>query len=280
MDTDAAPHEWPGIEVVGQGCNSHAIAAQMDRDLNELQRRSGLRSNGKEPGRELVRIVEELPTLAADIQDDIDAIDWKETGEKKPENTATNWLKRLLRRGRKYKMMVVLVSQSFNVKSLKIEGEGDLRENLTVIYLGGKSYKLLSTIKDKTLREKTEQWLKVQARPALVDVGGILMRFPVPDLSGAQVVEPYSPPSDDDDVIDVVGYAAANAATAKTIRLDDGEEISIDWANATYKLVKGYLEQGFTKTMILESMGYKGSQYAKGKDLWEKLETQFGGFGG
>jgi archaellum component FlaC len=178
MDTDAAPHEWPGIEVVGQGCNSKAIAAQMDRDLNELQRRSGLRSNGKEPGRELVRIVEELPTLAADIQDDIESIDWKEEGEKKPENTATNWLKRLLRRGRKYKMMVVLVSQSFNVKSLKIEGEGDLRENLTVIYLGGKAHKLLSTIKDKETRERTAQWLRSQARPALVDVGGILMRFP------------------------------------------------------------------------------------------------------
>jgi archaellum component FlaC len=281
MDTDAAPHEWPGIEVVGQGCNSKAIAAQMDRDLNELQRRSGLRSNGKEPGRELVRIVEELPTLAADIQDDIDSIDWKEVGEKKPENSATNWLKRLLRRGRKYKMMVVLVSQSFNVKSLKIEGEGDLRENLTVIYLGGKSYKLLSTIRDKALREKTEQWLKSQVRPALVDVGGILMRFPVPDLSGAQLVESYNPSADDDDVIDVVGYEAAAKAqggASKTIRLDDGEEISIDWAETTYKLIKGYLDQGFTKTMILESVGYKGSQYAKGKDLWEKLETQFGGF--
>jgi hypothetical protein len=107
------------------------------------------------------------------------------------------------------------------------------------------------------------------------------MRFPVPDLSGAQLVESYKPSADDDDVIDVVGYEAAAKAqcgASKTIRLDDGEEISIDWAETTYKLIKGYLDQGFTKTMILESVGYKGSQYAKGKDLWEKLETQFGGF--
>lgn len=277
MDTDAAPHEWPGVEVVGQGCNSRAIAAQMERDLSELQRRSSLRANGQVPGIELVRIVEELPTLAADIQDDIDAVDWKESGEKKPDNTATNWLKRLLRRGRKYKMMVVLVSQSFNVKSLKIEGEGDLRENLSVIYLGGKAHKLLSAIKDKATRDRTEQWLKSQSRPALIDVGGILMRFPVPDLSN-EVSKPVYLAGDDDDVIDVVGYAAAAAqqAASKTIRLDDGEEISIDWANATYRLIKSYLEQGFTKTMILEFMGYKGSQYSKGADLWTKLENQFG----
>jgi hypothetical protein len=100
----------------------------------------------------------------------------------------------------------------------------------------------------------------------------------VPDLSGA-AIEPYTSGDDDDDVIDVVGYAAAaSAAASKTIRLDDGEEISIDWAETTYKLIKSYIDQGFTKTMILESVGYKGSQYAKGKDLWEKLETQFGSF--
>ena len=108
------------------------------------------------------------------------------------------------------------------------------------------------------------------------------MRFPVPDLSDAVSTESYMAGSDedDDDVIDVVGYAAASASAgaSKTIRLDDGEEIPIDWAETAYKLISSYIDQGFTKTLILESVGYKGSQYSKGADLWAKLETQFGSF--
>jgi hypothetical protein len=52
------------------------------------------------------------------------------------------WLRRLLRRRRKYRMKVFAVAQEFEVNAWKIAGEGGLRRAFTVLYLGSSAYQL------------------------------------------------------------------------------------------------------------------------------------------
>jgi len=182
LDTDASPEEWGGLPVVGRGCNIPAIRRHFEADLSELQKRTKLREVGKPVGPEKVRIVEEFPNLAAEMSDLITEEN-REVPKGEPKaatDAATNWLKKLLRRGRKYKMKIVLVSQEFEVKSLKIDGEGSLRKAFTVIYLSATAIEKASYITDKDERTNVLNWLKQQERPALVDVGGQLLPCEIP----------------------------------------------------------------------------------------------------
>lgn len=158
-DSDAAPNEWGDLEVVGVAGNYKAIAESMQRDFAELDRRTKLRAEGVTAFPLTIRVLEEAPTTLNELRDHGYA-------------SGHNWMRQFLRRGRKYGMKLILVSQGFSVKSLKIEGEGELRDNLTVIRLG----KVAIAYADPVIAEL----LKEQSRPALVEeniVGS------VPDLA-------------------------------------------------------------------------------------------------
>lgn len=180
-DTDAAPNEWPGLPVHGRKGDVGAIAEQMQLDLSLLKHRSELRGNGDLIPYEAVRIVEEFPTLAADL----------EPRNRQEQNIATEWLKRLSRRGRKYRIKLFLVSQEWNVEALKIGGEGELRRAFTVFYLGSSALEAIRKEPDKARRKALRQWVENQPRPCLVLHQGILHPWGVPTVS-----EPVSNPTD------------------------------------------------------------------------------------
>lgn len=163
-DSDAAPHEWQGLNVVGRGANYPAIAAAMEADLEELQRRTEARARGEESYQPLIRILEESPETLSALKDNNFDVGYR-------------WLKGILRRGRKYKIKLILLSQGFSVKSLKIEGEGELRDNIAVLRLGKVAIAHAKTACDPYQFEL----LKQQSRPVLIEeelIGS------VPDLSG------------------------------------------------------------------------------------------------
>jgi HTH-type transcriptional regulator, competence development regulator len=66
-DSDAAPHDWKRLSVKGKKANYLEIAQEMLADLDELQRRTELLGEGHDPGKEVVRIVEEWPSTAAEL---------------------------------------------------------------------------------------------------------------------------------------------------------------------------------------------------------------------
>lgn len=151
-DSDAAPYEWQGLTVIGKAADYGAIATAMEADLEELQHRTEMRANGDESYGELIRVLEETPeTLSA-----MNGLGF---------DVSYRWLKGLLRRGRKYKMRLILSSQGFSVRSLKIDGEGDLRDNLNVIRLGFVAQKYAALLSDKSILPL----LSEQNRPALID---------------------------------------------------------------------------------------------------------------
>lgn len=162
-DSDAAPHEWEGLQVVGRGANYEMIAAAMEQDLIELQTRTEARARGDESFKPIIRILEESPETLSALKDNGFDIGYR-------------WLKGILRRGRKYGIKLILLSQGFSVRSLRIEGEGELRDNIAVLRLG----KVALAHAKSNCKDYQYELLKQQPRPILLEEDLI---GSVPDLS-------------------------------------------------------------------------------------------------
>ena len=121
---------------------------------------------------------DELLALAGKVSSDLIEIILQ-----RPKETAA-LLRRLLRRGRKYRIKVFAVAQEFAVNAWKIAGEGGLRRALTVLYLGASAYQALSNIKDKAQREQLRGHFDRVPYPRLMDVKGRFYPAQVPDLAG------------------------------------------------------------------------------------------------
>ena len=74
-------------------------------------------------------------------------------------------LKILIREARKVRITLILLTQGAEVKTLKMEGEGSVRDSLTFIRLGNFATDHARKLKDKKLLS----WLKGSDRPCLVD---------------------------------------------------------------------------------------------------------------
>ena len=151
-DSDASPSEWQGLNVIGRGANYQAIAKSMQSDLNELQHRTNARANGQDDFQPKIIILEESPETLSALKDNDLEIGYK-------------WLKAILRRGRKYGIKLILLSQGFSVRSLRIQGEGELRDNIAVLRLGNVAIKHGKN----HLEPDLQQLLKQQSRPLLLD---------------------------------------------------------------------------------------------------------------
>jgi HTH-type transcriptional regulator, competence development regulator len=181
-DSDAAPADWGGLEVIGRKGDYAAIARCMAEDVEELQHRTSLHGEGYDCGGEIVRVIEEYPSTAAELAErpEIQGLS-KDIG--------LLWLRRLLRRGRKYRMKVFAVAQEFEVNAWKIAGEGGLRRAFTVLYLGSTAYQALFLMKDKAYRERLRAYFDSVPYPCLVDVKGRFFPAAIPDLSGFTEIE-------------------------------------------------------------------------------------------
>jgi hypothetical protein len=92
----------------------------MAEDIAELRRRTALHGEGREFGGEVVRVIEECPSTTAELAEMLETADI-------PRDIGLGWLRRLLRRGRKYRMKVFAVAQEFEVNAWKIAGEDALQ---------------------------------------------------------------------------------------------------------------------------------------------------------
>lgn len=174
-DSDAAPSDWPEMEVFGRKGDYPVIAQSMQADLNELHRRTERHGEGQNVGEEVVRVIEEYPSTAAELAEiDVEGVSV---------DIGNVWLRKLLRRGRKYRMKIFAVAQEFEVNAWRIAGEGGLRKAFTVLYLGSTAYKALSQVKDAKYRERLHAHFDSVQYPCLVDVKGRFSPVQIPDLS-------------------------------------------------------------------------------------------------
>ena len=234
--------------------------------------RTERRSVGAAVGPEVVRIVEEFPNLQAEMGDGL---------EKGEENIAGVWLRKVLRRGRKYSMKLVLVSQEFEVASLGISGEGSLRKAFTVLYLGNTAFSRLDTIRDKNEREAMRLWLKEQKRPAIAEVGGQWFACPIPDIKhdGGRRPEPDSRPEPtivhDSRTGKTTTMNAGISNESVLVVRDDGEPAGD--SEVLHRLIGSLIDRGISRSEVLKvHMGYGGRRYTDGKRMLDALEERYG----
>ena len=120
LDPHAGPNDWQGAQVLGGGRNFNQIGEFMDWMIDELSTRAEQRRNGQSTFPPLTVATDEMPAIANELGKDVYA----------------NW-QRWMREGRKFGLYIVVSTQSTRVKTMGIEGEGDVLNNFAgIVYLG------------------------------------------------------------------------------------------------------------------------------------------------
>jgi hypothetical protein len=141
------PGDFKGFPVVGGGRNYQAINAAIVGLVAEMDSRYQRMDQGDESYPWLNVAMDEIPSIASNCGDAVDC------------------LKTLIREARKVKIRLVILSQGDETKTLGIEGEGSLRDNLSYIRLKGFVAGHAKRLKD----QRIIQHLKAQTRPCMVE---------------------------------------------------------------------------------------------------------------
>lgn len=120
LDPHYAPGNWRGARVLGGGRNFEEIGAYMQWMMAELDRRAKQLKDGRREFDPLTVATDEMPAIADELG----------------RGTAVIWRK-WLREGRKFGLLMVVSTQSTRVKTLGIEGEGDVLRNFQAALLLG-----------------------------------------------------------------------------------------------------------------------------------------------
>lgn len=126
LDPKWKPGKWGGAPAItiDNDLSYSSLEHACQKLLEELKNRQVALKLGTDTFTPLTVIVEEMPTLLDECP------------------TAPTLFKRLGQLGRELRIRVIGLSQSDRVKSLKIEGEGDARNNYTFIRLGDHAVKV------------------------------------------------------------------------------------------------------------------------------------------
>jgi energy-coupling factor transporter ATP-binding protein EcfA2 len=239
-DADAAPDEWPGLEVVGRGGDFSAIASGMGFDLEDLQHQvelRGAKGDAALAGSARCLIAEEFPLLAEEVE------------------TATTWLKKHARRGRKPLRFVIALAQDDSVKALGIEGEGGVRKNFRMVRLGKTAVSHAKSLKD----DRLVGWLRSDRSHCLVDD------------------QPCKLPSYRE--LKAVTNRLGNSVvqTVETTAEREITEFPTDAEVTLWKAISAVLDSGRGESYVVkEILGYQGSQYQQGKAVLADLKSKFG----
>ena len=159
VDPHATPKTWGGLPVAGQGRNYEEIKTFFELSLKEMNDRYQRRNKGDTNYSKLYILLDEFPAIAKAIGGD----EFKE------------WVQVMLCEARKVKISLIMLSQGKSVKTLGLEGQSELLENLTIIRGKGFAKSHARSLKDESLQD----WLAEQERPATIDDDRLI----VPDLS-------------------------------------------------------------------------------------------------
>lgn len=128
------PKDFIGMQVIGVPYDFATIAANIG-GLSKLvkDREAEMNQTGKEDFLPINVILDEVPTFVAGCNDlKLDVV---------------KDLKFIIRAGRTSKVRLILLAQGQEVKTLGIEGEGSLRDNLSYVYLKGFAEKQAQDLK-------------------------------------------------------------------------------------------------------------------------------------
>lgn len=121
LDPHYKPGSWGNVKVIGAGRDFESIGIFMEKMRGLLSDRYNQRANGRKEFSPLTVATDEMPAIVSALGREVgDA--WRE------------WL----REGRKVGLFFIVSTQSTRVRTLGIEGEGDLLENFAYVLMLGK----------------------------------------------------------------------------------------------------------------------------------------------
>lgn len=130
-DPDAAPGQWPGCEVYGAGDDFQGIEKMLEEVKGVISQRRHLRAEkGQRKFPLLYIVVDEIADVMAECP------------------TMRPLFEALVRRGRKIGIRFVAGVQDKLVKTLKLEGQSELRKNMVTIELRLKNERRTATINE------------------------------------------------------------------------------------------------------------------------------------
>jgi len=159
LDPHGSPGAWPNARMIGSGRDYESIATFMAYMMDELRDRAQMRAQGGEMPPPLTVLTDEMPSITAALGNNTNGV-WQA------------WL----REGWKFGLFFIVGTQSLRVRTLGIEGQGDVLDNFASVLVLG-----------KLARQEFPELTQEQARPA------VLMPAHEPPYA---VVVPYQPEED------------------------------------------------------------------------------------
>jgi energy-coupling factor transporter ATP-binding protein EcfA2 len=259
IDPHATPSDWNGLPVVGKGRDYEAITSLMESQIDEMNRRYSRRAAGQPYGEKISIICDEYAAICL---------------EEVTKKIAPNWFQTLATEARKVEMQLILLTQSDSVKTLQLEGKGNLRENFTHLRLGKFALKHGKSLKDEAIT----QWLSSQLRPAMLDdlplaipqlqlTAGASHSLPATNqgkqLSSMEVDQEVEVEAIEDKVLEP-------SVTSQATTNDDADY-------ALFLACEELLKVGKSKSFVVESvLGCKGRKFKSGMERLNALIERFG----
>lgn len=142
LDPHGRAKDWPNVTIVGNGRNYEAIDQAMKAATEELTTRYKAYDKGQDDFSRLTFLVDETTAIAKKCKA------WPQFFEE------------IATEGRKVNMRLIVLIHGKGVKTLNLEGQGDLRNNLIFLYLGKHAIAQLA--------ESSQQ-----DRPAVFELNGV-----------------------------------------------------------------------------------------------------------
>lgn len=245
-EPEGTPEDWAGLDVVGKGEDWEAINQSMTEDLDDLSNQMQIRNERGDNalvGSERVIIAEEYPELASKVE------------------SASEWLERHARRGRKAKRFLILLSQYDRVSAWGLEGKSDLAEAFRKIRLGKKAQAHAKSLKNEALVE----WLKQDKSHCLLDDHPC--KLPSYREMKAAIVHPYP-------------NHLKNAQNAPEKDVKPAVEAGLkdffsDRDKLIWRLIQRLGDGKSDSAIVTEILGFTGKRYSEGVALLERLRKQF-----
>ena len=256
IDPHATPHTWGDLPVLGMGRDYQEIRHFIEASSQEMKERYERRMSGDESYQQLNIVVDEFPAVAK-------AVDPKKFKE---------WVQTMLCEARKVQMKLILMSQGKSVKTLGLEGQSELLENLTIIRGGNFATAHARSLKDDLLVD----WLKQQKRPAMAndepleipDLSGYNPRFNVKPSTDLMRLLPSYKSAETEVTTQLLEKTVTEPETAVTIDMKGLQQsygVTVTQINDAIAAIRNGSHSD--SKIIKEILGLGGRNYSQGKNL-------------
>lgn len=229
LDSHGRASEWPNLEIIGSGRNYEAINGFMSGALTELANRYKAYESGQNEFTRLTMIIDETTSVASKC-------------ELWPQFFAD-----ISCEGRKVEMRLIVLIHGKGVRTLRLEGQGDLRHNLQFVFLG------------KHAVEKMKAAAAME-RPACMEVNGVTSLIDTSKLAEIGTLQKrlHAPLATNESNLEACEAAPSELTVTPKEEADKGHDsasLIAKLANDKERVIAALLLNGMADSAIAKHLG-------------------------